>query len=455
MSSTDLENGFAGMIKCTVEFILSNNDTFSLSTGIQDTAQNYIQSIKVEEKLSTNTNMPVGVNNGNVLNIEIVSENNALIPDNKNSIYYGYMNNKAIIKLTVYDEENEKTTSFGKYYVKTWKSERDNENPNLVQIEAVNIMSLLAQSEVPDTIINSGMYIKDWLINAVTKINDEMSDNKKINIVEKNINFDEFPQMQFCNISTDNMGDAMNQISQCTLTNIFTDRSNNIKTDYACDINVKDAKYRLDILNSAECSDSFFIDYDGVKVTYSKGDINKVELLGSVDNKDITSSGLSGDDAIQIDLGDGVYKINRIECITSNDNILVYPSKATYSKHVINIELKSTGSTTVRIEVYGQRLNTTELNYSIKGTNKLKVTNKIIKGKSYIKKYATELCKLIKIKTDQIRISGYFRTDIELSDTIYVDLTGAMDMSGYYKVIAMEWDLGMYGFCNMTLIKTA
>ena len=92
MSSTDLENGFAGMIKCTVEFILSNNDTFSLSTGIQDTAQNYIQSIKVEEKLSTNTNMPVGVNNGNVLNIEIVSENNALIPDNKNSIYYGKLN---------------------------------------------------------------------------------------------------------------------------------------------------------------------------------------------------------------------------------------------------------------------------------------------------------------------------------------------------------------------------
>lgn len=454
MSEVNLPSGFAGEIKCTLTFNLANGKNFSLSTGKQAIKANYIKSVRLEEKLSTNTDMPVGVNNGNVLNIELVSTNNALIPDNKESLYYGYMNDTAIIQVTVLDIETNKYITFGKYYVTKWTSERDNYNPNIVQIEAVNVMSLLSQQEVPDTIINRSMYIKDWLIDAVTKVNEKLATNRKIVINESNIVFTEFPEMQFCNLSDNNMGDAMNELSQCTLTNIYTDRANNLKTNYVCDVKPKDAKYKLEVITSAECKDAYLIGYDGVVLTYSNGDINAVELLGSINNKEITSEGLSGDNAIQIDLGNGVYKINRIECIATDDSILVYPSKATYSKKTLNIELVSTGSTTVRVEVYGQRLDTTELKYSIGGNNPLKVTNKVIHGNAYITKYATELNKLIAIKTDQIRISGYFKADIEIGDTVYVDLIGSMNMDGYYKVVALEWDFSMYGYCDMTLIKT-
>ena len=454
MSEVNLPSGFAGEIECTLTFNLANGKNFSLRTGQQTIKANYIKSVRLEEKLSTNTDMPVGVNNGNVLNIELVSTNNALIPDNKESIYYGYMNDTAIIQVTVLDIETNVNTAFGKYYVTKWTSERDNYNPNIVQIEAVNIMSLLSQQEVPDTVINKSMYIKDWLIDAVTKINEKLATTKKVVLNEENIEFTEFPEMQFCNLSDNNMGDAMNELSQCTLTNIYTDRANNLKTNYVCDVKPKDAKYKLEVITSAECKDAYLIGYDGVVLTYSNGDINAVELLGAVHSKEITSEGLAGDNAIQIDLGNGVYKINRIECITTDDNILVYPSKATYSKKTLNIELVSTGSTTVRVEVYGQRLDTTELKYSIEGNNPLKVTNKVIHGDNYITKYATELNKLIAIKTDQIKISGYFKTDIELGDTVYVDLIGSMNMDGYYKVVALEWDFSMYGYCDMTLIKT-
>lgn len=454
MSEVNLPSGFAGEIKCTLTFNLANGKNFSLSTGQQVIKANYIKSVRLEEKFSTNTDMPVGVNNGNVLNIELVSTNNALIPDNKESLYYGYMNDTAIIQVTVLDIETNKNIAFGKYYVTKWTSERDNYNPNIVQIEAVNVMSLLSQQEVPDTIINRSMYIKDWLIDAVTKVNEKLATNRKVVINESNIVFNEFPEMQFCNLSDNNMGDAMNELSQCTLTNIYTDRANNLKTNYVCDVKPKDAKYKLEVITSAECKDAYLIGYDGVVLTYSNGDINAVELLGSINNKEITSEGLSGDNAIQIDLGNGVYKINRIECITTDDSVLVYPSKATYSKKTLNIELMSTGSTTVRVEVYGQRLDTTELKYSIGGNNPLKVTNKVIHGNAYITKYATELNKLIAIKTDQIRISGYFKTDIEIGDTVYVDLIGSMNMDGYYKVVALEWDFSMYGYCDMTLIKT-
>lgn len=454
MSVTDLQSGFAGEIVCSLTFNLANGKNFSLKTGQQIIQSNYINSVKLSEKISTNTDMPVGVNNSNVLDIEIVSTNHALIPDNKESIYYGYMDNTAIIQLHINELETGKIVHFGKYYVTSWTAERDNSNPNLVQIEAVNVMSLLSQQDVPDTVINSGMLIKDWLINTVTKVNESLDDNRKITIDESNITFDAFPNMQFCNLNTNNMGDAMNEISQCTLTNIFTDRNNALKTNYTCDVKAKDAKYRLDVVTSAECKDAYLVGYDGVTVTYSNGDINPLELLGTVSNKEITSEGLTGDSAIQINLGDGVYKINRIECIATDDSILVYPSSATYSKKTITIELKSTGDTTVRIEVYGQRLDTTELTYSIEGTNPLKVTNKVIHGSKYVKKYATELNKLIAIKTDQIRIGGYFKTDIELGDTVYVDLQGSMSMDGYYKVVEMEWDFSMYGYCDMTLIKT-
>lgn len=455
MSTTELENGFAGQIVCSLKFKLSNGVSFELKTGQQDISDNYIKSVKLDEKISTSTNMPVGVNNGNVLDIELVSDNHALIPDNKNSVYYGYMNSKAIIEITITDTETQKETYFGKYYVTSWTAERNNYNPNIVQIEAVNIMSLLAQQEVPDTIINSGMLIKDWLIDAVTKVNENLDTERKVIIEDSNIDFSEFPNMQFCNLNTNSMSDAMNELSQCTLTNIFTDRNNKLKTDYACNVLAKDAKYKLDILNSAECKDAYFIDYDGINCFYSNGDINAVELLGSISNKTITKDGLADDEAIQINLGEGVYKINRIECIPNDNNILVYPTNSTYSKNTITIELSSTGSTTVRIEVYGQKLDTTELKYSIKGSNPLKVTNKVIMGKSYIKKYAKALKKLMSIKTDQIKISGYFRTDIELGDTVYVDLLGSMNMDGYYKVVAMNWNFSMYGYCDMTLIKTS
>ena len=70
MSEVNLPSGFAGEIKCTLTFNLANGKNFSLSTGKQAIKANYIKSVRLEEKFSTNTDMPVGVNNGNVLNIE-------------------------------------------------------------------------------------------------------------------------------------------------------------------------------------------------------------------------------------------------------------------------------------------------------------------------------------------------------------------------------------------------
>lgn len=446
-----LQSGIAEEIKCQLKFTLDDDSSFTLNTDDEINTTNYITSVKLDEKLSTESNMPVGVNSGNVLDIVLVSENHALIPDNKNSVYYGHMNSKAIIDITVSEGGND--YKFGRYYVTSWTSERSNSSPNEVQIEAVGLMGYIQNKELPDVIINRSMNVSDFIKDVIDGLNNELSENKQIEYSSSDLDFSHFPTMQFCNLETDEVGDTLNKISQCTLTNIFINRSNRIQTDYVGKLQIKNCKYYLDELTSASCNDNYFVDYDGVDVTYSNGDIQPVSMIGSVNDKEITSDGLVDDDALQIKLPKGLYKINRIECIGEDNSVLVYPSSITYSKGKLNIELYASGKTTVRVEVYGQLVDTTELNYKIKGENVLSVKNTVLKGKSYIKKYAKNLINLIKIKTDTIKIQGYFKPDIYLSDTVYVDAEGAMSVSGYYKVVELEWEFGFYGLCDMTLIK--
>lgn len=441
-------SGIVGEILVQVKFTLSDGSTFTLNSGSSINSYNFISSLKVNEALSAENNIPIGVNTSNIIDIEIISNNKALIPENTGSVYYGYMNNTAIIE--IYITENNEQLYFGKYFVDSWKSSISSDSPNLVKISATNIMSLIAKQTVPDVEINTGMYIKNYLLNVIDELNLTLPQTKQIDYEEQDINFDTFPVMQFSNLDTENMGNCLNGLSQCTMTNIFVDRDGKLKTDYCCDDTQSQAVYSFDVMTSASAGDGVLVKYDSVKVNYSLGNILDVEQLASLYQQDC----IAGDNLFKdISLGEAVYKINRIEVVAEDPDIYVGVKEAKYNKNRMQVTIEADAATKVNINIYGQRVDTTNLVYETDGENKLEITNRVIQS-SYIEKYADNMLQLINFKNNSMSVEGYFNPRIKLSDIVYINCTNSMSISGYYKIVGLSWDLSMYGKCVMSLIKT-
>lgn len=441
-------SGIVGEISVKLVFTLSNGTTFVLNNGGSINDTNYLTSIKLNESFSADNNIPIGVNTSNVLDLIIVSKNHALIPDNENSIYYGYMNTSATIDIYVTEGEDE--IYFGKYYVDKWKSSITSDTPNNVVISATSLMGVIARQDVPDVEINSWTSIKDYLEEVIYRLNQTLPSNKQVDWDSDSFIFDAFPVMQFSNLDTDKISGCFNGISQCTLTNIYIDRNGRIGTDYNCDDSSVEANYFFDIMTSAQTGTASYVDYDGLKVTYSAGNILDTEQLASLYDQDALEGTTEFND---IDLGDAVYKINSIDVSSEDPDIFVEVSEATYNNKKLNLEVYAEYPTKVSIVVKGQRLDNTKLLYETTGENQLEITNRLLPV-AYIPKWAGNLEQLMDFKANSITIQGYFNPRIKLGDIVFINCNGAMSISGYYKVNGLNWDLGQYGKCKMSLVKT-
>lgn len=443
-------NGEAKELSCKVRFTLKDGSVFTLNSNDSINQYNYLSSIKLTEELSAENNIPVGVNSSSVLDLELISNNKALIPENSSSVYYGYMDDSAILELIVTEDGTD--VYMGKYYVNSWKSNVTSDVPNKVIISSTCIMGIITKQKVPDVEINSGMFIKDYLVALIEELNLILDSDRKIKYRSSDINFDVFPTMQFSNLDTEDMSNCLNGLSQCTLTNIYSDRHGYIKTDYCCDDTAQEAVYSLDVMTAAEAGSGVLVNYDGIKVNYSLGNILDIVELASVSQHSVTSGNNTISD---IDLGEAVYKINHIDVTAEDPSIFVgiNTNQTKYNKNKMTLVIQADAATKVDVKILGQRLDTTSLVYEIAGKNELEITNKVI-GKGYIKTYAKNMMQLIKFKNNSMTVSGYFTPKIKLSDIVYINCIGAMSISGYYKVVKLEWDLSAYGKCNMSLIKT-
>ena len=86
-----------------VKFMFANGQTLDISRNIlsDDEATNYVTGFSVEEYLYTPNQNPIGVITSNTFKLNLKSKDRSLLPNNNNSIYYGYMNNTAMIMLGV------------------------------------------------------------------------------------------------------------------------------------------------------------------------------------------------------------------------------------------------------------------------------------------------------------------------------------------------------------------
>lgn len=443
-------SGEAKELSCKVRFTLKNGSVFTLNSSDTINQYNYLSAIKLNEELSAENNIPVGVNSSSVLDLEVISNNKALIPENEDSVYYGYMDDSAILELIV--TENSTDVYMGKYYVDSWKSNITSDTPNKVVISATCIMGIITKQDVPDVMINSGMFIKDYIIALIEELNLVLASDRQIHYRSADINFDTFPTMQFSNLDTENMSNCLNGLSQCTLTNIYSDRQGYIKTDYCCDDSAQEAEYSISVMTSAEAGSGVLVNYDGIKVNYSLGNILDVEQLAGLYQQSV----IAGNNTFRdIALGQAVYKINRIEVEAEDKSIFVSVNTALtkYNKNKMTVVIEADAPTKVDIRIYGQRLDDTSLVYEVTGKNELEVNNKVI-GSPYIEKYAQNMIQLINFKNNSMTVAGYFTPKIKLGDIVYINCINSMSISGYYKVVRLEWDLSAYGKCNMSVIKT-
>lgn len=442
--------GNCGEIKCELTFELRNGLNFSLNTSDEINRKNYVNAVKVHEQLSGNTDMPVGVVSSRVLDITLTSNDNELVPENESSSFYGYLDNTVKVHIKIYKDNNE--TSFGTFYVDTWRSNITDRTPNQVVIEATCIMSKIMKMDVPLTDISNIDNFADYLLELFDAINIELNDTlgDTVRLNEDLINFGAFPSMQYACLKMDDMGTLLNDIAQSTLTNIFIDRQGYLRTDFCCDDSAQDGQYLLSIMTSAQVGEDNSTSFDGIKAKYSKYTISDIHSIASVNDEVITS----GDNEItDISLGDNVYKINAIEVVAKQYNTIVSVNRAVYNKSKMNLYLNSDGDTLANINIYAQDITGTELIREIGGSNKLDVSNTVLDW-NYIDKYLELLLQLISIKNNMLTVSGYFTPELELSDTVYIDCNGAMNVGGYYKIQSLDWEFSTYPKCTVNGIKT-
>ena len=441
----------ADEIKCTLTFTLDNNVSFSLNTSDVINKTNFLTSVKLSEELSSKTNIPVGVINSSVLDLVIISKNRALVPNNPSSVYYGHLNTKAKIQINI--EANNHNIFMGTYYVDEWKSNASNTTADQVVISATGLMHKISKLDMPMTDLNNIENFKDYLLEVFEVLNTKLQQNGLATVVlnSANINFSEFPNMQYANLKMDDIGTMLNDISQATLTNIYIDRNDTLKTDFCCDDQYAQIVADLDVMTAAQIGDDFSLNYDGISTKYSKYNIGDIESIASITNEQL----VVGDNTFNdIDLGQNIYKVNRIVTSTDDVDVIAYTKSALFNKKKLNLVINSDGSSVANINILGRKVDSTKLTYAVGGENKLEVDN-IVLDYNYIEKYTNMLNQLLQIKNNSMTVTCYITPDvINLGDIVHINCAQAMSVSGDYKIVGIRWEFSTYAKATLKLIKT-
>ena len=445
-------------VKCSVIITLNNGTEIdiSLSTvGEKTNLTNYITDINIDESTNTQNNNPVGVVSSNTLKLVLNSMDRSLFPENVNSKYYGLMNNTATVKVTLEDVDG--TVEFNTFYVSNWKSNITSQRPNNVIIECTDLLSIINKNSVPSGVITQNLSTKEAFIYMINKLNEKLESKYKVQYDENDIIFNAFDKIEYDNLDTGSMGDWLNTISQCTITNIYIARNNKMKTDYCLDDATTESVCTLsDKINVTNVSidNGGLVNYTGVKTSYITNTINNMDKLTTISNQ-VVKPGKNLFD--NINLGSKVFRISAVRLISDESSALKL-TKLEYDKRICNIEVENNTDVDINctIEIYGQSLkeNTLSVTKNKNSSNEiLSVTNKLILPE-YAELYTDNLLSLLGMKNRSISVTGFFNPRIQVGDIVYVDIEKSINTKGYYKVIGLKWKISNTIKCTAKLIKT-
>lgn len=439
----------SGIVRATYRvtiYMNKGNLSVTLASGTELTSTNVLDSLNFSAKLSGTNQNPVGVLSANTLSLNITSKDLSLDPTNQSSPYYGYMNTSAWAVVSIIDDQSNET-KLGTFYVDTWQPNITDSTPFSIQIEFVDLISVICKMPVPFVEVTFNMTLLDYVIAVLNALNETNDPQYHINFNPADITFGEWSNFYYEQLDTSNMSNMLNTISQCTLTNIYVDANNNFRTDYLCDDSTSEVVMEIDgDTNTYEASlaPGAFIGYRDVQVTYIPRVLTGIESLAQ--QSDIVIQ--PGDNIIsKIGLGEHASVISSIE-IATDDLKLVYISQIRYNKDYVSLVIHSDELSDFKANIYingvAAKTNTKVYENAESTASTLEMKNTIL-DQTDIPLFVEKLKQLLTLKEKDISLKGIYNPKLTLGNLVHVVLSGNLNTSGYYKVKAINLGLSSSG----------
>lgn len=448
--------------KITIYF--KSGDTCIVERKVTDTSEliNYLTSLDIEESIFTENQNPIGVINSNTFKLTLTSLDRSLVPTNKQSAYFGNMNSTAEVEIELYipDADGNPTVNFGRYYVSTWTSNTDSNNKYQVVIEGTDLLGILIKNATPYLEIKKNMTVVDLLNNIRGELINIISDSCGFEF--NFLNVPKYNVMQYNDIDADDINTFLNIICQSMLLNLYIDRDNSPNNKK---INIMDSTLKLSSASEtltdtkdityASLNKGNLVNYTGVKVNYSLGNINTSSELARLTG--ITLS--PGENELSnINTGGSTFKIDAIVIQTDNETAVEY-ELVRYNKR--NVTLKINNHTQVNVVatiiIYGQSLTENILSVTklstVESNELLEVTNNLL-PLDKVDSYAYDLLTLVENRGESIKVRGLFNPAyLKLNTVVHVDCQQSIYVAGDFRCVGLSWSLGSNLKCEARLVK--
>ena len=452
-------------VKLLPTIIFSNGDEYEIpcvnKDYMVDDLKTFCTSVKLDENLyaSSSSNI-VGNICGNTLDLEIMSYDQLLVSTNDKSPYFGYMNDTALVSLKAYIEDDDIVENMGVYFVSAWDCGADADTLGEVSISCVDLMSKIKNISLKNIRLRNNIKFNDYLKVVIDTLNKELPDHMKILYNDDDLNIFKNSrydwEMYFNNIDRDDIESIFNTIAKDTISYIWIDRDQHLKTDHLLDDIVYESVCELSgsvqLFNYGVQSGG--IDsYSGVSVQYIEDILYEDKQVLKLSKYHLEK----GDNAVlnQTLNSNSVYKINLIEIIC-DDGSYAYCYSQDFYKNKINLYIESESRTEADIVVYGTVMNESyntidRFSDYLNKNNRVQILNRVL-YKGYINTYVDGLINLMSSKKGLMYAEGYINPRIRLGDTVHLQ-GSKLGVSDFYKVIGLSFTFGTSYRCVVTLLK--
>lgn len=427
-----------------IEIVFPTKGTVTLASTDSLTVPNKLESLRYNAVLSGQNSNPVGVVSANTVSINLTSQDLSLDPTNESSPYYGEMNSEAYIRIKFIDNQEE--INLGTFYVTSWEPNITNTTPFNINIESVDLLSILSKMPIPFIVPTTNMTLNAYLLLVFNELNNINPEKYHVNTSKIMDTDSPIASFYYEQLDTSIIGDMLNTICQCMLWNITIDENNTlIISEITREYSELNQVMNIDGAVStyaASLAPSNIINFSQVKLTYIPRKLIANQQLSSQS----TISLVSGDNNIELNLAGHVNLIQSINIDnpdTADLNTLAYVKSFSYNKDMFKgiITLENNSGTDMNISIIGTVASTdTEVyNKNVTGAV-LDMKNPII-IESNIQQYINNMNKVIENKSKDITVTGWYNPRIRLNDLVYVSLTGDLNTVGYYYINSINMDL--------------
>lgn len=448
-------------VKTNITIYFKNNTSYNLPLldNNNNNLTTYCKSIKITEQLyNNNNNNIVGNISGNNLVLQVTSMDKLLVSTNEQSAYFGYMDDTAYIDVTC--TYNNIEVSMGRYYVTSWENGTSSKDYNDITITCTNLLGKIKNISLRKMRLTRNISVTNYLVYVINILNNQLPASMQINYnlndlkIFKNSSYTW--QLIFNNIDRDTLEATLNSIAQNTLSHIWIDRLNYLKTDWLCDdagdtpvtqlnstVNILDYGTDLSEINKAS----------GVGVTYVENTSYEDKELLNISEYEL----IIGNNIIEnlILNSNKIYNISDIEIICESG--YAYCTSIFSYKNTLDLTIIASTSTICSIKVYGTVINEATNNLVKYKDNNYKsstinIVNNILR-KEIIPTFVDGVVHIASLKNSKVYATGWINPEVKLGDI--VKLQGSnMGVDNLYKVIGLEFTLGLNYRVKASLLRT-